>query len=236
MAIERGDGQGNKKQANGFVAFYRLSQAGDASFIKAVEVGALPDNVTFTHDGNSLIVANEGEPNEAYTLDPEGSVAVIAIVQAVPADSASIIDFSDFNLGGSRESELSEQIKINGPGSSVAQDLEPEYISVSTDNNTAFVSLQENNAIAVVDLTALTIRDILPLGLKDFGLERNGIDASDKDDLINIRAYEGVYGLYQPDTIASFSWKGEILLFLPMKVMQGTMLVSLKSLERKTCC
>ncbi len=70
------------------------------------------------------------------------------------------------------------------------------------------MSLQENNAIAVVDLTTLTIRDILPLGLKDFGLERNGIDASDKDDLINIRAYEGVYGLYQPDTIASFSWKG----------------------------
>ncbi|ACA86241.1 alkaline phosphatase [Shewanella woodyi ATCC 51908] len=208
VAIERGDGQGNKKQANGFVAFYRLSQAGDASFIKAVEVGALPDNVTFTHDGNSLIVANEGEPNGAYTLDPEGSIAVIAIVQGVPADSASIIDFSDFNLGGSRESELSEQIKINGPGSSVAQDLEPEYISISTDNNSAFVSLQENNAIAVVDLTALTIRDILPLGLKDFGLARNGIDASDKDDLINIRAYEGVYGLYQPDTIASFSWKG----------------------------
>jgi hypothetical protein len=90
----------------------------------------------------------------------------------------------------------------------VAQDLEPEYIAVAADNKRAFVSLQENNGIAVLDLTQLTVEQILPLGLKDFGLMENAIDASDKDDRINIQAYEGVYGLYQPDTIASYRWHG----------------------------
>ena len=208
VAIERGDGKGSSKQAKGFVAFYRLSTIGEPAYINAVEVGALPDNVTFSHDGKLLIVANEGEPNNEYTLDPEGSLAVIAITQGNPSDAATIIDFTEFNMGQSRERELSSLIKINGPGSTVAQDLEPEYIAVSVDNKTAYVSLQENNAIAVVDLVALSITKILPLGLKDFGQISNAIDASDKDDAINIRGYEGVYGMYQPDTIATYQWKG----------------------------
>lgn len=208
VAIERGDGKGNSKQAKGFVAFYRLSTIDEPAYIHAVEVGALPDNVTFNHDGKLLIVANEGEPNNEYTLDPEGSLAVIAIAQGDPAGTATIIDFTEFNAGQSREGELSSLIKINGPGSTVAQDLEPEYIAISVDNKTAYVSLQENNAIAVVDLITLSITKILPLGLKDFGQISNAIDASDKDDVINIRAYEGVYGMYQPDTIATYQWKG----------------------------
>lgn len=88
----------------------------------------------------------------------------------------------------------------------VAQDLEPEYISVSPDNSRAFVSLQENNAIAVIDIANAKVTKILPLGLKDYGLNVNKIDASDKDDMINLQAYTGVYGMYQPDTVASYRW------------------------------
>ena len=205
-AIERGDAAGNKTQANGFVAFYQLNGADTPQFISAVEVGALPDNVVFTHDGKMVLVANEGEPNSSYTLDPEGSIALIAITEGKPAATATIIGFSDFNQGGTRHSEITADIKINGPMASVAQDLEPEYIAVSQDNRRAFVSLQENNAIAVIDIANAKVAKILPLGLKDYGLEVNKIDASDKDDRVNLQSYIGVYGMYQPDTLATYRW------------------------------
>lgn len=205
-AIERGDAAGNKTQANGFVAFYQLNGADTPLFISAVEVGALPDNVVFTHDGKMVVVANEGEPNSSYTLDPEGSIALIAITEGKPAATATIIGFSDFNQGGTRHSEITADIKINGPMASVAQDLEPEYIAVSQDNRRAFVSLQENNAIAVIDIVNAKVAKILPLGLKDYGLEVNKIDASDKDDRVNLQSYTGVYGMYQPDTLATYRW------------------------------
>lgn len=205
-AIERGDAAGNKTQANGFVAFYQLNGADTPQFISAVEVGALPDNVVFTHDGKMVVVANEGEPNSSYTLDPEGSIALIAITEGKPAATATIIGFSDFNQGGTRHSEITADIKINGPMASVAQDLEPEYIAISQDNRRAFVSLQENNAIAVIDIVNAKVAKILPLGLKDYGLEVNKIDASDKDDRVNLQSYTGVYGMYQPDTLATYRW------------------------------
>ncbi|MFK3976777.1 choice-of-anchor I family protein [Shewanella vesiculosa] len=205
-AVERADALGNATQGNGIVAFYRLSDSELPQYLSFVDVGALPDNVVFSPDGSMLLVANEGEPNSAYDIDPEGSIALIEITNGVPATTATLIDFNDFNVGGSRNAELSPLIKINGPGASVAQDLEPEYIAVSPDSQTAYVSLQENNAIAVIDIKAAAVKSIIALGLKDFGLDANKIDASDKDDDINIQAYAGVYGMYQPDTIASYRW------------------------------
>ncbi|MFB2682132.1 choice-of-anchor I family protein [Shewanella mangrovisoli] len=205
-AIERGDAAGNKTQANGYVAFYQLNGNDTPQYLSAVEVGALPDNVVFSHDGKTVLVANEGEPNQDYSVDPEGSVAIIAIADGKPAATATLVTFSEFNQGNARYNEITKDIKINGPMASVAQDLEPEYISVSPDNSRAFVSLQENNAIAVIDIANAKVAKILPLGLKDYGLDVNKIDASDKDDMINLQAYTGVYGMYQPDTVASYRW------------------------------
>jgi len=42
--------------------------------------------------------------------------------------------------------------------------MEPEYVAISEDNSKAFISFQENNAVAVIDLTSKTITDIQPLG------------------------------------------------------------------------
>ncbi|WP_428611887.1 choice-of-anchor I family protein [Shewanella sp.] len=207
-AIERGDTLGNSKQGRGYVAFYRIGTSGEVSFMHGVEVGALPDNLVFSHDGKQVLVAGEGEPSDDYLVDPLGTIAFIDVVDGVPATSATLLNFSDFNVGAARESELAANIKINGPGASVAQDLEPEYISVSADNRRAYVSLQENNAIAVIDIAQKQVISIWPLGEKDFGAAQNAIDASDKDDRVNLQAYLGVVGLYQPDTIASFQWHG----------------------------
>lgn len=208
VAIERGVDDDSPTQANGFVAFYRLSDAGP-TFIQAVEVGALPDNVSFSPDGNYLLVANEGEPNAAYDNDPEGSVAIIKINDGQPEANAQIADFTAFNQGGALASQITSEIKINGPQASVAQDLEPEYLTVSADSTTAWVSLQENNAIAKIDIASASVTNIYPLGFKDLGLEENALDASNKDDGVHLQSYPGLFAMYQPDTIASYQVDGQ---------------------------
>ncbi|NOU49789.1 collagen-like protein [Pseudoalteromonas sp. JBTF-M23] len=196
----------------GHIAFYNI--AGNTPiFIKNVQVGSLPDMVTFSHDGTKVVVANEGEPAGDYSVDPEGTISVINITNAVVADTATHIDFKAFN---NKQAELEAQgmvfanptgRTINGKliDTTVAMDLEPEYVSISKDNRYAYVSIQENNAIAVVDLSDNSVK-LMGLGFKDWSALT--MDASDKDGKINFRKYPGLYGMYQPDTIANFTWKG----------------------------
>jgi hypothetical protein len=142
----------------------------DGNYLNHVPVGALPDMLTFTPDGRKVLVANEGEPDADYLVDPDGSVSVIDLSQGVANASVSTATFTAFN---GREAELRARgIRIFGPGASASQDLEPEYIAVSADSSTAFVALQENNAFAVIDVANATVRDILPLGVKNhrFGM------------------------------------------------------------------
>jgi DNA-binding beta-propeller fold protein YncE len=208
------------KQANGAVLFYTLDVMGDASFVKAVQVGALPDMLTFTPDGTKVLVANEGEPASDYNVDPEGSISVITISSGTPSDIASTINLSsdivfssdllssdDYDTDAKRMSILANAgVKFAGPdGNTVAKDLEPEYITVSADGEKAYVSMQENNAIAVVDLASMKI-EVKALGFKDWA--NFDIDYTNEDKLPSFRKLPNVYGMYQPDTIASYSWNG----------------------------
>lgn len=195
--------QGNVTQDPGRAVFFNAN--GD--FLNSVTVGALPDMLTFTPDGTRVLVANEGEPNsynQPDSVDPEGSVSIINIADI---NNLSVINagFTQFN---SQINDLrSAGVRIFGPNASVAQDLEPEYITVSEDSTRAWVSLQENNAIAILDLIQNQITDILPLGFKDHSLPGNGIDASDRDNTINIANWP-ILGMYQPDGIASYQVNG----------------------------
>ncbi|HCH00360.1 MAG TPA: alkaline phosphatase [Vibrio sp.] len=196
-----------EKQENGVVLFYQI-KSDQPKLIKSVEVGALPDMVTFTPDGSKVVVANEGEPTNDYQHDPVGSVGVIAFDNNGPVNTAVLLMFDKFEK--QKEQLIKQGFKYASPkGHSLAQDIEPEYITVSDDSRYAWVSLQENNALAKVDLEKSNIDAIYPLGLKDYGLEKNGIDASDKDEAINIQPWQGVYGLYQPDTIHSYTVNGK---------------------------
>ncbi|MEL6301340.1 MAG: choice-of-anchor I family protein [Pseudomonadota bacterium] len=192
----------------GFVAAF---QASDLSFLGAQEVGVLPDSVAASPDGNFLVVANEGEPSDDYTVDPEGSISVINIAPFSPAVVIPELTFTDFNVGGTRAAELDPAVRIFGPGATVAQDLEPEFVAFAPDSSLAFVSMQENNALAVVDLAGPTIASILPLGTKDHSIIGNELDASDRDGGINIRNWP-IKGYYMPDTIATYSFQGQTLI------------------------
>jgi hypothetical protein len=190
------------KQAPGVVGFY---SAVNLSLINSVAVGALPDMVTFTHNGRYLLVANEGEPNDDYSVDPEGSISIIDLNHGAAHAKVRTADFSKFN---EQVDELKAKgIRIFGPGATVAQDLEPEYITVLKNSHRAWVSLQEANALALVDIRGAQILRLLPLGTKDHSLPENALDVSNKDDMINITNWP-VKGMYQPDAIASYMSRG----------------------------
>lgn len=170
--------------------------------IAVVTVGALPDMITFTPDGNFILTANEGEPNEPYTIDPLGTVSIIDVNDNY---AVTTLDFSNF---ASRAAELKTKgFRLFGKNASFEQDVEPEYIAVSSNSNTAWVTLQENNGIAKIDLTTKTITDIFPLGFKDYNNPMNTIDPSDQDGGINFSAWS-VKGMYLPDAIAVNSHNG----------------------------
>lgn len=195
--------EANVKQDAGVIGFYA---ADTLSLLGMQTVGALPDMLTFTPDGRKVMVANEGEPNDDYSMDPEGSVSIIDLADGVASATVTTVGFTQFN--DEKEALNAEGVRVFGPNATVAQDLEPEYIAVSADSKTAWVSLQENNALAIVDIEAASIEALVSLGVKKHADVGNELDASDKDDAINIQNWP-VLGMYQPDAIATYAIAGE---------------------------
>jgi len=185
----------------GFVKFFDTN----GSLLSALTVGALPDMLIFTPNGRRLLVANEGEPNDAYTIDPEGSVSIIDMTRGAANLTQADVTTATFNDSIPKTNAAS--IRKYGPGATLAQDLEPEYIAVSHDSKTAWVTLQENNAMAILDVEAGVFSQLVGLGFKDHNQDGNGLDASDLDDGINIANWP-VFGLYQPDAIESYQFRG----------------------------
>ena len=183
------------KQDNGLAMFFDT----DGTLVGSITAGALPDMITFTNDGTKALVANEGEPDDDYVVDPVGSVTVIDVSDTTSL-TATQVGFTSFN---SQMATLEANgVRIFGPGATVAQDLEPEYIAVAGDDSTATIVMQENNAVATLDLSTNTITGIHALGFKDYSTM--SFDLSDRDDGVNFQSWENVKGMYQPDAMTSF--------------------------------
>lgn len=190
------------KQDPGQVVFFDAY----GKFLNKVTVGALPDMLTFCDHGEKVLVANEGEPDDDYIVDPEGSISVIELpanIYLLNQSHVSNINFQAFNAPAS----IDPKIRIFGPNASVAQDLEPEYITVDAACNKAYVAMQENNAMAIIDIQAKTVVDLIGLGFKNHNVIQNALDASNRDDAIRIKKWP-VYGMYQPDALASYQYQG----------------------------
>lgn len=174
--------------------------------IAQVEVGYHPDNIVLTPDLSKFLVANEGEledPEDSTSFDPVASISIIDI-----GFSEGELTFTHSFANGSPDLEIDDLVRTEiTPGASLIEDLEPEYIAVSADSSTAWISLQESNAIAIMNLETNTIEKIVGMGYKNHAQSGNGIDASNDDGVINIRPWP-VLGMYQPDTIASFQAEG----------------------------
>jgi hypothetical protein len=162
--------QSATKTDPGYIAFYDV----DGVLLKSVGAGALPDMITFTHDGNYVLVANEGEPS-GYgegQVDPEGSVSIVKVpkslkdIKKLKTSDVRTVSFAQFK--GQETSLRSQGIRLYGPNATAAQDFEPEYIATSADSRKAYVTLQENNAIAEIDIEKAKITKLRALGFKDY--------------------------------------------------------------------
>ena len=182
-----------------------------AGLSDGIAVGALPDHVSISPNGKYAIVANEGEPTNycltngalPETTDPLGSISIINLSSKTP--TAQTIDFKSFSA---RKNAITYAGgRIFGPNATVEQDIEPEYAAFSADSAYAYVTLQENNSIATVDVATGTIVNILGLGVKNHNVYNNGLDSSDRDNVINIEK-RNIQGMYLPDAIGTIDAGG----------------------------
>ncbi len=209
VAVEADD-----KTVPGWVVFFDASGSGAA--LGAVRTGSLPDSIVFSPDGSKVVVANEGEPAEDYSVDPEGTIGVITVPASIalpPQSAVASADFRRFDVGGALT--LPAGIRIFGgredagtgvPEFPVSENLEPEYSTISADSSTAWVTLQEANGIAEVDLASATVTAIRDLGTVD--RMQVPFDPSDRDGAISIRTWP-VLGFPMPDTIDSYEVGGQ---------------------------
>ncbi len=186
---------------NGVVALFDT----DGNPLGEVEVGNLPDMVTFTPDGSKILVANEGEPGDE--TDPMGTVSIIDISGGTAGATALTVDFTAFD--GTEDALRAQGILIE-PGKMASEDLEPEYIAVTPDGTTAWVALQEANAYAVIDLASDTVTALRSFGTVDRSAENYELDASNRDNAINFQNYNNLFGMRQPDAITAYESNGEL--------------------------
>jgi alkaline phosphatase len=186
----------------GFIALF---DAATGDLLSTVETGNLPDAVKFSPDGATLAVAGEGEFNEdsPHANDPLGTVSLIDVSDPVNPQ-ARTIDFTAFN--GLEDAARAAGIRVK-EGASIGADFEPEFTAFSPDGAKLFVSLQENNAIARIDVASGQIESVFSLGTVDFASESK-LDADDNG-IINIRNFDNLVGLRMPDAIATFGVGGE---------------------------
>ncbi len=176
--------------------------------LKTITVGALPDMITISPDQRYVLTANEGEPSSDYLNDPEGTLSIIDIQNNYAVRTI------NFSSQAAAETGLKANgFRIFGPSNSFVKDIEPEYITVSEDSKTAWVTLQENNGIAEVDIVSGTIKGIMPLGFKNYNSGDNFMDLSDRDNAISFTNPWPVFGIYMPDAISNMSYQGDTYLF-----------------------
>ncbi|RAU96538.1 choice-of-anchor I family protein [Paenibacillus sp. YN15] len=195
-----------------------LKENGD--LVEQFEAGYLPDMVTFTPDGMKILAANEGEPNLDYSKDPEGSITVVdlsaGVNNATVTQVSLVLDDSVFDANVRlfpQGKSIEALASANGTSVAIerAKDLEPEYIAVASDSNYAYVTLQENNAIATLNLQTLSVEKVSGLGVKDHSRPGNALDASNKDNAVNIAQWP-VLGMYMPDGMSLFEQAGKTYL------------------------
>jgi 5'-nucleotidase len=200
VAVENGDKIVGKKQLKGKIVIFDTN----GKYIKDITVGYLPDAVTFNEDGSKIVVSNEGEPNGKYSVDPIGSVGIITVATGKYTD----INFSNATLTDAKDGTKVRLGKT--PSNDQAKDLEPEYATVV--NGYAYVTLQENNAIAKVDINNEKLVYVKSLGTKSYEVSSNNTIDIEEDGIISMKSFDALFALYQPDTIASYVIDGKTYL------------------------
>jgi DNA-binding beta-propeller fold protein YncE len=190
----------------GKVLFYDTLTRSPSGRVNEIAVGSLPDMLTFTHDGRKLLVANEGTPNVRADVpygdtDPAGSVTIIDVKRRT------VVATAVFNGIPTSGENLRSPV-------STGMDYEPEYIAINEDDTKAFVTLQEANGLAILDLISHEFTEVIGLGAKDFSQPGNEIDPRDDSPASVAFDTHAAKGLYMPDGIATYTWRGDTYLVM----------------------
>ena len=193
------------------VRFYSLNPAGKLTEVAVVTTGFLTDGMRFSADGRQLYIANEGQPNANCSVDPIGSVSIITISGQGGnlSFSEAEVTFPDLNAAG--VAMLGSGIRISGKAgvtTSFGQDAEPEYVSSA--GGYLFVTLQENNTVARINLATNLVDAYIGLGWVDYS--QVSVDLTDQDQANGTAALDGfnplsdqnVVGLRMADGIAAW--------------------------------
>lgn len=197
--------QSSDYSAPGYAAFFTCNSNGSLGFQTMVQTGVQPDMVTFANDTTAL-TADEGEPRQGYdpgAVDPKGSVTLINLATG----TGTLVDFADFDTAEQRDALVQKGVLLK-KGANPSVDLEPEYIAVAGDK--AYISLQEANAIAILDLATQKFTGIASAGFIDHST--TPIDLDKKDEAYAPKTYASLRGIAMPDAISAYQVGGKTYL------------------------
>ena len=197
----------------GRLVFFNLETG---AVIGSVAAGYHPDMVAIKN--GKVAVANEAQHAWAgsgavniATFDSVQQPGSVTVADLAGLDSSTLaaalatlpVTTTDFSGVSGLISGLRDHTSFEIPANTKAKyfHIEPEYIAFSPDNTQLFVGLQENNAIAVLDLATNTWLNITGLGQQAIT-----IDASDDDDLFDVT--NACFGLPMPDSLATWTAAG----------------------------
>ena len=197
----------------GKVALFAADSGPGAVPITLLDTGYMPNMAAFTGDRRFLVVANQGEPTDDYLIDPPGSVTIVDLRNGAASAVATDVGFNAFNER--KEALVRKGVRISGPDlatadptdtAAVAADLEPTNVAIGLGSRLGWVTLPENNAVAVLDISSKRFIDIRPFGYKDHRRHGNGLDGSDGDSGIRIQTWP-VRGMYMPSQGAIYEFR-----------------------------
>eukprot|EP01084_Bolivina_argentea_P158002 275282_1 len=182
----------------GYLIFINPSTLQISKILKLTDC-YLPDHITTTSNGKTIIISCEGEADDNKSpnplINPPGSITLVN----TKTFKITNVNFNEFDAGGSKTLPLDIYLPYKTESFSI--NAEPEYCVVDNNDKYAYITLQENNAIAVLDIDEKEIINIFSLGFHDYSIPGHGLDASNKDGSINIQNYPNLYGLRMPDSI-----------------------------------
>ena len=146
VAVRLGDDVANARR--GLVRVYDIRRPAAVKHVKDITVGIGPDSLALVGQGRTLraVVAIEDEETDAEgdaTLDGQrpGRIDVVGLQDLYGGEST-----------GVQSIELVRALQST-PGVVYPNDPQPEFVSIDARAQKAVVSLQENNAVALIDLS-----------------------------------------------------------------------------------
>lgn len=187
--------------ATGRVTAYRIP---DGQELTSALAGIQPDSVAISGNGRYAVVANEAEGAGTGNNGGEGSLTLVSLSNFNPKSPSAlqVLQIPLLSAAGiagfstNRTDDIAKLAITNLPGT-----LEPESVAFSGDNRYAYVTLQENNGVVVLNLKTKV--------LQYFGLGQTAHDA----DLITTGGYvpvtNALTAFREPDGIALFKKGGD---------------------------